>query len=123
MEETTPATAQHDVPVAFLERLGEKVGAGANATAVFGHPVHQDGVTVIPVARARYGFGGGTGRKSEAEQGAGGGGGAMVAPVGYIELQGGRTRFHRILDPATLLPAILAGGFLTLLAIRSIVNR
>ena len=45
----------------FTERLAETIGAAARASAVFGEPVEGQGVTVIPVARAKWGFGGGSG--------------------------------------------------------------
>jgi uncharacterized spore protein YtfJ len=69
-------------------RLAERFGKAARADAVFGAPVEREGVTVIPVARARYGFGAGSG-----DEGSGGGGGMMVAPVGWIELSNGGSRF------------------------------
>jgi uncharacterized spore protein YtfJ len=46
----------------FVERIAERVGAKANVRAVFGDPIERDGITVIPVARIRWGFGGGAGR-------------------------------------------------------------
>jgi uncharacterized spore protein YtfJ len=45
----------------LAERLAEKIGSSARATAVFGEAVEHDGVIVIPVAKARWGFGGGDG--------------------------------------------------------------
>ena len=45
----------------LAERLAEKIGSSARATAVFGEAVERDGVIVIPVAKARWGFGGGDG--------------------------------------------------------------
>jgi uncharacterized spore protein YtfJ len=45
----------------LVERLAEKIGSSARAAAVFGETVERDGVTVIPVAKARWGFGGGDG--------------------------------------------------------------
>ena len=95
-----------------LSKLAERVGASVSAKAVFGEPVERDGVTVIPVARVRYGFGAGSGRggnrrrgreaggDGEEQYGTGGGGGVQAAPIGYIELRGGRARFTRIADPA-----------------------
>ena len=50
--------------------MAEKLGAVAKAATVFGEPVERDGVTVIPVAKARWGFGGGAGRRED-EDGAG----------------------------------------------------
>ena len=60
----------------LLERIGETVGARAQVSTVFGEPVQRDGLTVIPVAKARFGFGGGGGSGSrEGDEGSGGGGG------------------------------------------------
>src|SRR5262245_62308881 len=44
-----------------LERVGQTVGQRAQASAVFGEPVQREALTVIPVAKARFGFGGGGG--------------------------------------------------------------
>jgi uncharacterized spore protein YtfJ len=88
----------------FTEHLAETIGAAARASAVFGEPVEGQGVTVIPVARAKWGFGGGSGGR-DGEQGAGGGGGTSVSPVGYIELREGRARFRRIHSRAQIAAA------------------
>lgn len=93
----------------FLDRLAERLGGKATAAAVFGAPVERGGVTVIPVARVRWGFGGGSGRGRNAEEagegsGEGGGGGAGVSPLGYIEISDGRTEFRRIRDASSFLP-------------------
>ena len=45
----------------LLQRLGETIGGKANVSTLFGEPVEREGVTVIPVAKARFGFGGGAG--------------------------------------------------------------
>src|SRR5215216_6879412 len=77
----------------LLERIGQTVGDKANVSTVFGDPVEREGVTVIPVAKARFGFGGGGGSGAREGQevsgggGGGGGGGAYVSPVGYIEVR------------------------------------
>ena len=76
-------------------------------STVFGDPVEREGITVIPVAKARFGFGGGGGaggREGEEGSGGGGGGGALVNPVGYIELHDGAARFKRISSPPTCSP-------------------
>ena len=80
----------------FVTRLAEKLGASAQASVVYGAPVERDGVTVIPVAKARWGFGGGAGRTVHRQDGAGGGGGAQVSPIGFIEIRNGEARFQRI---------------------------
>ena len=70
----------------FIGTKAEKLGAVARAATVFGEPVERDGITVIPVAKARWGFGGGAGQRKEEggrgkqEDGAGGGGGVQVSP-------------------------------------------
>jgi len=105
----------------IMDKLAERLGKGARAAAVFGEPVEREGVTVIPVAKARWGFGGGAGIDSgDAQEGAGpaasrtwgrgrrggrgtgGGGGAMVVPAGYIEIKGGATSYRPIVDASTV---------------------
>lgn len=88
---------------ALLERIGEAVGQRAQASAVFGEPVRgEGGLTVIPVAKARFGFGGGGGsggREGEEGSGGGGGGGASVTAIGFIEVRDGSAEFKRISSP------------------------
>jgi uncharacterized spore protein YtfJ len=93
----------------FTERLAERIGAAARVSAVFGEPVEEQGITVIPVARAKWGFGGGSGGR-DGEQGAGGGGGMSVSPVGYLELHAGEVRFRRIHNRAQIAAAAVAAG-------------
>ncbi len=106
----------------FLKRIADRVGARAGAAAVFGEPVTADGVTVIPVARARWGFGGGAGGGGDEEDGsgAGGGGGASTRPVGYIELVDGQARFVGVSDPVRLWPLILAAGLAAWLSLKGL---
>ncbi len=79
----------------FIERLAEKVGVNASAKTIYSEPVQCDGVTVIPVAKVRWGFGGGSGSKS-GKRGKGGGGGVQVSPLGYIEMKDGRSEYRPI---------------------------
>jgi len=99
----------------FIGGLAEKLGATTQAATIFGDPVERDGVTVIPVAKARWGFGGGVGSSKE-EDGAGGGGGAQVTPVGFIELKNGAAEFRPIRNIS--LPWVIAGGLAALLLLR-----
>jgi uncharacterized spore protein YtfJ len=73
-----------------------------NAKAVFGEPIQQGNVTLIPVASVTYAFGSGQGwgrgtnpkegqpAEPEGSQGegagAGGGGGGLARPLGYIKI-------------------------------------
>lgn len=97
----------------FIERIAERLGDNVHATTIFANPVMSDGVTVIPVARARMGFGGGSGRQRVGEEGAGGGGGLVVTPVGYIELKKGHSTFRPISTQRYFMPLLfLAAGAL-----------
>jgi len=104
----------------FIGAMAEKLGAAARAATIFGDAVERDGITVIPVAKARWGFGGGVGRRKD-EDGAGGGGGALVTPVGFIELKNGEAEFRPI-RPSSL-PWIIAGGLSILFLLRQALQR
>lgn len=103
----------------FLERVAEKIGQHAHAKTVYGDAVQQDGVTIIPVAKVRWGFGGGSGKK-KGKSGKGGGGGLKAAPLGYIEIKDGQTEFKPIRDPAALVPLVAVGGLAGWVLLRSL---
>jgi len=111
----------------FIGTMAEKLGAVARAATVFGEPVERDGITVIPVAKARWGFGGGAGqRKDEGadgkqEDGAGGGGGVQVTPVGFIEIKNHEANFRPIRTAS--LAWIIAGGIVSLFVLRATSKR
>ncbi|MGW0662712.1 spore germination protein GerW family protein [Streptodolium elevatio] len=101
------------VGATLLERLAGALGKATAASAVFGEPVTNGGVTVVPVATARFGFGGGAGsgrQDSALGEGGGGGGGATVTPTGFITIADGQATFTRFRDPWTdiVLPAAAA---------------
>jgi uncharacterized spore protein YtfJ len=107
----------------FLDRLAERVGVSARASAVFGEPVERGDVTVIPVAKVRAGFGGGTGSMpaGDAEgEGRGGGGGFMASPLGFIEVSSSGASFRRIEDPVAYWPLAIAGGITAWLVLRGL---
>jgi uncharacterized spore protein YtfJ len=109
---------------ALLERIGETVGENAHVSTIFGEPVEREGMTVIPVGRARFGFGGGGGsgsREGNEGSGGGGGGGVAVSPVGYIELHEGTAQFKRILTATDLL-ALVAAASLAAVTIRRLLD-
>jgi uncharacterized spore protein YtfJ len=108
----------------LLERIGQTVGDKANVSTVFGDPVEREGVTVIPVAKARFGFGGGGGsgaREGQEGSGGGGGGGAYVSPVGYIEVRAAGAEFKRIQSPMDML-AFVAAASLAVLALKRLLT-
>ncbi|MBO0719819.1 MAG: sporulation protein [Blastocatellia bacterium] len=101
----------------FLNRMAELLRATANVSTIFGEPIERDGITVITVAKVAYGFGGGRGQGNGGD-GTGGGGGIHVSPVGYIEIGNGGAVYKPIRNWSVLIPAIAAGGILTLLCAR-----
>ncbi len=124
--------AAHGQAGAILDRLADRLRGAANAAAVYGAPVERDGVTVIPVAKVRWGFGGGggtgtgntpVGKGSGSGSGEGGGGGVLATPMGYIEMRDGGAEFKPINDPMTMLaipPIILASGLTAMLVLRGL---
>jgi uncharacterized spore protein YtfJ len=113
----------------FVERLGDRVGLNAtmSARAVFGDPVERDGITVIPVARVRWGFGGGAGAGGDENvaggehgEGSGGGGGAMSSPLGFIEIANGTATFRPINDPVAMWPLLIVGSISTWIVFRAV---
>src|SRR5262245_15015778 len=108
----------------LLERIGQTVGQRAQVSAVFGEPVQREGLTVIPVAKARFGFGGGGGsgsRAGEEGSGGGGGGGAYVTPVGFVEVRDGAAAFRRITTPTDWV-AVVAAASIAVLALRRLLD-
>jgi uncharacterized spore protein YtfJ len=115
------------LPARLVERIAERIGGVATTSAVFGTPVERDGITVVPVAKLRWGFGagGGSGTSSgeEAGSGGGGGGGVLAAPIGYISIVDGRAEFQPIREPMrglTNAPIILASGMAVWLALTAL---
>ena len=105
--------SETDVPTRrtdeILTLLADRLGARLSVKTVFGDPVERDGVTVVPVAVARFGFGGGGGSGPEEGQGGdGGGGGGTMTAIGHIELRDGRSRFVPVVHPLRM--AMLAAA-------------
>ena len=119
LEERNPAEQ-------FIGTMADRIGAAARAATIFAEPVERDGITVIPVARARWGFGGGVGHRKKnssqkEEDGAGGGGGAQVTPIGFIEIKNGEAEFRPIRTLSV--PLIIVGGVSMLLLLRQALRR
>jgi uncharacterized spore protein YtfJ len=133
----------------FIDRMAERLGGKASVRAVFGDPIERDGLTIIPVARVRWGFGGGAGsgpvavgpgRPGDAAadaagddplarataSGSGGGGGVTADPVGYLEIGPDGASFIPI-SPAMPSPGFLlaaaAGAALVLRGLARLIRR
>jgi uncharacterized spore protein YtfJ len=108
----------------LIERLAELISAKAGVRAVFGEPVQQAGVTVIPVARVRWGFGGGGGRSEAAPDGpasgSGGGGGVAADPIGYVEIGSDGATFRPIREPYPSPAFLIASGLTAAIVIRAL---
>jgi len=110
-----------------LETVREVVETAA-VDRVFGAPITQDGLTVIPVARISGGGGGGAGNApaeddgEPAAGGTGGGVGLMAKPLGVFVIKNGDARWR----PAVDINKIIMGGqivaVVALLTIRTIVK-
>ena len=108
-----------DGPAVF-EKLADRLGVAARAATIFGEAVESGGVTVIPVAKARWGLGGGFGRggRRSSQEGMGGGGGVIVEPTGFIEVKDGEARFRPISKTPQKILLALAGAALLGWALR-----
>ena len=99
-----------------IEKMVDDLGVGA----VFGEPIREGGMTVVPVAEVRfafgYGHGSGRGRAEEAEggprtdEGSGGGSGAggRASAKGYIRISANEVKFAPVLDVTRLALAGIA---------------
>ena len=88
----------------------EKMVDGLGVDAVFGEPIREGALTVVPVAEVRlafgYGYGSGRGRVEETEdsprtdEGSGGGSGAggRASAKGYLRISADEVRFEPVLD-------------------------
>ena len=65
---------------------------------VFGDPIQQDGVTIVPVAKIAGGGGGGGGESNNGESGSGAGFGINATPAGVYVIQGGEVRWEPAVD-------------------------
>lgn len=123
MEEARRA-AEGGAAERFLEGLAERIGTHATVKAVFGEPIERGDLTVIPVARVRWGFGGGQGEGGESDgptgSGLGGGGGAASDPVGYVEIGPAGAVFRPIVPPYPSPVFLLVSGVTAAIILRAL---
>lgn len=95
----------------------DKVHDSATVTSVFGEPITQDGVTVIPVARVGGGGGGGGGKQEGGEhpgEGSGGGFGVSATPAGAFVIRDSQVCWQPAIDYNKI---ILGGQFVAIIAL------
>jgi uncharacterized spore protein YtfJ len=96
----------------------EKMVDGLGVNAVFGEPIKEGGVTVVPVAEVWFAFGYGSGRgrveqtddSPRTDEGSGGGSGAggRASAKGYLRISADDVRFEPVLDVTRLALAGIA---------------
>ena len=122
--ESARRAAQATPVEGVVERLAAQFGAKASVDAVFGAPIVQESLTVIPVARVRWGFGGGGGSSdgtpTGAASGSGGGGGVAADPVGYLEITADGATFRPIREPFPSPTFLLAAGLAAAVLVRAL---
>jgi uncharacterized spore protein YtfJ len=125
IEESVREAIEGGLSAGFLERLAERIGAQARVQAVFGEPIERGELTVVPVARVRWGFGGGAGSAGDGSEGSGtsagsgGGGGAAADPVGYLEIGPGGATFRPIREPLPSPGLVLAFALAAAILLRA----
>ena len=91
---------------------------------VFGEPIHENGLTLVPAAAGRGGGGGGGGLNPQGgEEGGGAGFGGMARPVGAYVIRGDRVEWVPALDATRLVTAGAAVAGLALLTLRTAIKR
>jgi uncharacterized spore protein YtfJ len=98
----------------------ERMVDGLGVDAVFGEPIREGNVSVVPVAELRFGFGYGYGSGQDlgkedgggrsTGEGSGGGSGAAgrASAKGYIRISGDEVRFEPVVDVTRLALAGIA---------------
>lgn len=103
--------------------LTDAVGQ-ATASRVFGTPIQQDGVILVPVAKVSGGGGGGAGTgpadSGQDAGGSGGGFGLSARPAGAFVLHGGRVSWKPALDVNRIILGGQVVAVVALLVLRSL---
>jgi uncharacterized spore protein YtfJ len=95
-----------------------------NVQRVFGEPIHQNGLTLVPVASVRGGGGGGGGTNPKGgEEGGGVGFGVTARPVGAYIIRGDQVEWRPAVDTTRLITAGAAVGSLAILTLRTAIKR
>lgn len=111
--EIAPAT-RGPLPLEILEKARDVM----TVRRVFGEPIHEDGVTVIPVASVRGGGGGG----GDAVGSGGGGFGVVATPAGAYVIKDGEVRWRPAIDVNRTILGGQIVAIVALLTLRSLVK-
>ena len=81
-----------------VDELVQTARDAATVRRVFGEPVVDGRVTVIPAARLAGGAGGGTGKDRQGQEGEGGGWGVQARPAGAFVIKDGQVSWRPAVD-------------------------
>jgi len=113
-----------------VQELLSKVTDNLTVGRVFGEPIQQGDVAIVPVVRIRGGAGGGSGNgdgdgngNGSSSEGSGGGGGFDAKPVGVYVLKNGSVTWQPSLDVTRIAIGGQIVAVLLALVVRSILRR
>jgi uncharacterized spore protein YtfJ len=113
--------------VDIMEQM-ERSKDNVTVKRVFGEPIQNGDVTVIPVARIAHGGGGGMGSRQpsldkEGESGSGGGFGYTATPAGVFVIKDGEVRWQPAVDVNRIVLGGQIVGIVLLLVVRAVLKR
>lgn len=100
-----------------IKEIMSEIEKKGNPKAVFGEPIKEGGITIIPVASISTMGGGGAGEGEPPKSGEAGkmkgkgfgmGYGKKARPVGYIKIENNQVKFVPITDWQKLVPTVAA---------------
>ena len=98
----------------------------ASADRVFGHPITQDGLTVLPVAKVSGGGGGGSGNAPAGDGheagGSGGGMGVSAKALGVFVVKDGKVAWRPAVDANKVIIGAQIVAVTALLVIRALIK-
>lgn len=107
-----------------VEQLLSQATDAAKVSRVFGEPIREGDLLIVPVARVRGGGGGGTGTGPDNEgSGSGGGGGFTADPAGVYVVKDGKVTWQPSVDVNRIVVGGQVVAVVMFLALRSLFRR
>ena len=107
-----------------IQQLLGQATDSAKVSRVFGEPIHEGDVLLVPVARVRGGGGGGSGTSPQNEgEGSGGGGGFTADPAGVYVVKGGEVSWRPAVDVNRVVMGAQLVAIVMAMALRSLLRR
>ncbi|MFC8502490.1 spore germination protein GerW family protein [Pedococcus sp. NPDC057267] len=105
-----------------VQQLLSRITDDLTPKRVFGEPISQDGVMLVPVARVRGGAGAGSGGP-EGEEGTGGGAGIDAKGLGVFVVKDGKVSWQPAIDVTRIAIGGQVLALVFVLVIRSVIRR